>query len=167
MLAAAMNPCPCGYFGDPEHTCSCGDFGIEKYFSRISGPLLDRIDIHVDVPAVPYRDLSDDRSGEASAFIRERVSSARNRQLERFAGRDGVFANAHMGPRDIKKFCGVSSEAEALLQSAILRLKLSARAYHRILKISRTIADLDKTAHIAAKHVSEAVQYRNLDRQIG
>ncbi len=167
MLVAAMNPCPCGYFGDPGHTCTCGDLGIEKYFSRISGPLLDRIDIHVDVPAVPYRDLSDDRSGEASGSIRERVSSARARQLERFAGRDGVFANAHMGPRDIKMYCGVSSEAEALLQSAILRLKLSARAYHRILKISRTIADLEETAQIAANHVSEAVQYRNLDRQIG
>jgi magnesium chelatase family protein len=167
MLAAAMNPCPCGYFGDAERTCSCGDLGIEKYFSRISGPLLDRIDIHVEVPAVPFRDLSDDRSGESSAAIRERVSVARERQLDRFAKRNGVFANAHMGPRDIKQHCGVSSEAETLLQSAISRLKLSARAYHRILKISRTIADLACSTEIAARHVSEAVQYRNLDRQIG
>jgi len=167
MLAAAMNPCPCGYFGDPERTCSCGDLGIEKYFSRISGPLLDRIDIHVEVPAVPFRDLSGDRSGESSGAIRERVSAARERQLRRFAKRNGVFANAHMGPRDIKRYCGVNSEATGLLQSAISRLKLSARAYHRILKIARTIADLSGSTEIVARHVSEAVQYRNLDRRIG
>ncbi len=166
MLAAAMNPCPCGYSGDVERACSCSDLGIEKYFSRISGPLLDRIDIHVDVPAVPYRDLSSGRSGEPSASIRARVSLAREWQQERFVKRAGVFANAHMGPRDIKKFCVVGAEAEALLQTAIQRLKLSARAYHRILKISRTIADLAGSAKIVANHVSEAVQYRNLDRQI-
>jgi magnesium chelatase family protein len=167
MLAAAMNPCPCGFFGDPERPCSCGDLGIEKYFSRVSGPLLDRIDIHVDVPAVPYHDLSGDRCGEESGAIRERVSIARRRQLDRFATRSGVFANAHMGPRDINRHCAVSSAGEALLQTAISRLKLSARAYHRILKISLTIADLAGSASISTEHVSEAVQYRNLDRKIG
>jgi len=167
MLAAAMNPCPCGYFGDADRSCSCGDLGIEKYFSKISGPLLDRIDIHVEVPAVPYRDLSGDRAGAPSSAIRERVSRTRDLQLDRFAGRHGVFANAHMGPRDIRKYCCVSSEAEAMLQTAILRLKLSARAYHRILKISRSIADLAGIEKIGANHVSEAIQYRTLDRQIG
>jgi magnesium chelatase family protein len=167
MLTAAMNPCPCGYFGDAERTCSCGDIGIEKYFARLSGPLLDRIDIHVAVPSVPFRDLSNDRSGESSGAIRERVSAARECQLDRFAKRNGVFANAHMAPPDIRRHCSVSSEAEAMLQSAMSRLKLSARAYHRILKISRTIADLDGATKIAARHVSEAVQYRNLDRKIG
>ena len=167
MLAAAMNPCPCGYFGDPERTCSCGDLGVEKYLCRISGPLLDRIDLHIEVPAVPFRDLSGDRSGEPSAAIRARVSSAMDRQFERFAQRDGVFANAHMGPRDIKRFCRVTAEAEALLGTAIHRLKLSARAYHKIFKISRTIADLAGGARIEARHVSEAIQYRNLDRRVG
>jgi magnesium chelatase family protein len=167
MLAAAMNPCPCGYFGDPERSCSCGDLGVEKYLSKISGPLLDRIDLHVEVPAVPYRDLSSDRSGEPSAVIRARVCSARTRQQERFTQQDGVFANAHMGPSDIKRFCGVSADAAALLKAAIQRLKLSARAYHRILKISRTIADLAGEEQIGVCHVSEAIQYRNLDRQIG
>ena len=167
MLAAAMNPCPCGYFGDPERSCSCGDLGVEKYLAKVSGPLLDRIDLHIELPAVPYRDLSSDRSGEPSAAIRARVSQARVRQQKRFAKRDGVFANAHMGPRDIKRFCLVSAEAEALLKTAILRLKLSARAYHRILKISRTVADLTSEEQIEVCHVSEAIQYRNLDRQIG
>ena len=140
---------------------------MEKYRSRISGPLLDRIDLHVEVPSVPYRDMSGDRSGEPSAAIRERVCSARECQQERFNNRPGVFANAHMGPRDIKLFCGVSSKAEALLQTAISRLKLSARAYHRILKISRTIADLEESDRITGQHVSEAIQYRNLDRRVG
>ncbi len=167
MLAAAMNPCPCGYFGDPERSCSCGDLGVEKYLSKISGPLLDRIDLHIEVPAVPYRDLSSNRSGEPSEMIRARVSDARMRQQKRFARRDGVFANAHMGPRDIKRFCRVTDDAESLLKAAILKLKLSARAYHRILKISRTIADLVGEERIGCNHVSEAIQYRNLDRQIG
>jgi magnesium chelatase family protein len=167
MLAAAMNPCPCGFYGDQERTCSCSDLGIEKYLSRISGPLLDRIDLHVEVPAVPYRDLSDNRNGESSAAIRQRVSSARERQQERFQKHAGVFANAHMNPRGIKRYCRVSAGADALLQTAIMRLRLSARAYHRVLKISRTIADLAGSVKIEAEHVSEAVQYRNLDRQTG
>jgi len=167
MLAAAMNPCPCGYFGDAERNCSCGEIGVQKYLSKISGPLLDRIDLHIEVPTVPYRDLAGKRSGEPSAAIRARVSDAREQQQERFARLEGVFANAHMGPREVKLFCRVSAEAEALVKAAILRLKLSARAYHRILKISRTIADLAGCLQIGESHVSEAIQYRNLDRQNG
>ncbi|MGH7645044.1 MAG: YifB family Mg chelatase-like AAA ATPase, partial [Gemmatimonadales bacterium] len=132
---------------------------------RVSGPLLDRIDLHLGVPAVPYRDLSVDRSGEPSEAIRERVNRARRIQLERFAARGGVFANAHMAPRDIRAHCRVSDGADALLRTAITRLGLSARAYHRILKIARTIADLDGAAQPEPKHVSEAIQYRSLDRR--
>jgi magnesium chelatase family protein len=166
MLAAAMNPCPCGYFGDPSRGCTCEPFAIERYLSRISGPLLDRIDLHIEVPAVPYKDLSCERSGESSATIRERVNHARRRQVERFAGRS-LFANAHMTPRDIRRFCRVSQQADALLKTAIARLRLSARAYHRVLKIARTIADLAESAAILPTHVSEAVQYRSLDRPRG
>jgi magnesium chelatase family protein len=164
MLAAAMNPCPCGYYGDPVHTCTCGPMGVERYRARVSGPLLDRIDIHLEVPAVPYRDLTNERSGEQSAAIRDRVNRARVRQHERFAARPGVFANAHMTPRDLRRCCRVSAQADALLKAAIAKLCLSARAYHRILKIARTIADLAGAADIEAVHVSEAVQYRSLDR---
>jgi magnesium chelatase family protein len=166
MLAAAMNPCPCGYFGDIVRGCTCGPLVIERYLSRLSGPLLDRIDIHLEVPAVPYKELSCDRSGEPSALVRERVNRARRRQLERFSGRDGLYANAHMGPRDLKRFCRVRDAADALLKTAIARLKLSARAYHRVLRIARTIADLEGSADIAPAHVSEAVQYRSLDRPV-
>ncbi len=137
---------------------------MERYRSRLSGPLLDRIDIHIEVPAVPYQELSVERSGEPSSAIRERVNRARRVQLERFAQRPGVFANAHMGPRDLKKFCHVTESADALLKTAIGRLKLSARAYHRVLKIARTIADLAERPTIEPAHVSEAVQYRSLDR---
>ena len=164
MLAAAMNPCPCGYWGDTVRPCTCGPMQVERYRSRVSGPLMDRIDIHLEVPAVPYRDLSNERSGEPSAAIRARVNRARVRQQERFAARRGIFANAHMTPRDLRRFCKVSAQADALLRTAIARLKLSARAYHRILKIARTIADLADVSDIAAVHVSEAVQYRSLDR---
>ncbi len=167
MLAAAMNPCKCGFWGDPGRSCVCGPLEVERYLSRLSGPLLDRIDIHIEVPAVPYRELSVDRSGEPSAVIRERVNKARALQQERFAKRDGVFANAHMGPRDLKRFCRVTESADALLKTAISRLKLSARAYHRVLKIARTIADLASSVSIEAAHVSEAVQYRSLDRSLG
>ncbi|MSR05809.1 MAG: ATP-binding protein [Gemmatimonadetes bacterium] len=164
MLAAAMNPCPCGYWGDPGRTCTCGPIGVERYLARVSGPLLDRIDIHLEVPAVPYRELTLDRAGEPSGAIRERVNRARALQQERFAKRQGVFANAHMAPKDLRRYCRVTDEADALLRTAIARLKLSARAYHRVLKISRTIADLAGAADILPAHVSEAVQYRTLDR---
>jgi magnesium chelatase family protein len=167
MLAAAMNPCPCGYHGDLGRSCTCGSLGVERYLSRISGPLLDRIDLHVEVPAVPYRDLSADRSGEPSEAIRERVDRARNWQRDRFVKRPGVFANAHMAPRDLKRFCQVTDSADSVLKTAITRLKLSARAYHRVLKIARTIADLDGGEKMQPNHVGEAVQYRSLDRVPG
>ena len=165
MLAAAMNPCPCGYFGDPQHNCVCGPLGVERYLARVSGPLLDRIDIHLEVPAVKYRALADQGGGEPSEAVRERVDRARTVQRERFATRPGVYANAHMAARDIRTFCRVSDGADALLRTAITRLALSARAYHRILKIARTIADLDSAAALAPNHVSEAIQYRSLDRR--
>ena len=163
----ATQRCPCGYWGDPGRSCTCGVTGVERYLSRISGPLLDRIDLHVEVPAVPARDLSTERSGEASAAIRARVNRARALQLERFATRPGVYANAHMTARDLRVFCDVSAEADTLAKNAITRLRLSARAYHRILKIARTIADLGGDAEIRPNHVSEAVQYRSLDRPVG
>jgi magnesium chelatase family protein len=165
MLAAAMNPCPCGYFGDPQHACTCGPLGVERYLTRVSGPLLDRIDIHLEVPAVKYRALAEQGGGETSEAVRERVDRARMVQRERFANRPGVYANAHMAPRDIRAHCRVSESADALLKTAITRLGLSARAYHRILKIARTVADLDHAAALEPKHVSEAIQYRSLDRR--
>lgn len=165
MLAAAMNPCPCGYHGDPSGRCACDPGTVERYLSRVSGPLLDRIDMHLQVPAVAYRDLAGDAAEEPSARIRERVESARCTQRKRFAGRRAIHANAHMSPRDLRAVCRITSDVEELLRAAIQRLGLSARAYHRILKISRTIADLDGAAELEAKHVSEAIQYRTLDRR--
>ena len=165
MLAAAMNPCPCGYFGDPHHNCACTPTGVQRYLARVSGPLLDRIDIHLEVPAVKYRALADQSGGEPSEAVRERVDRAREIQRERFAGRPGIYANAHMAPRDIRAHCRVSDGADALLRTAITRLGLSARAYHRILKIARTIADLERALQLEPKHVSEAIQYRSLDRR--
>jgi magnesium chelatase family protein len=166
MLAAAMNPCPCGYVGDPARACTCGPFEIERYRSRLSGPLLDRVDIHIEVPAVPHAELSCERSGERSEAVRARVNEARRRQLERFAARPGLFTNAHMAPRELRRFCRAGTEAETLLKTAIIRLGLSARAYHRVLKIARTIADLAGVADIGVVHVREAVQYRSLDRRV-
>jgi magnesium chelatase family protein len=167
MLAAAMNPCPCGFWGDAGRSCTCGVPAVERYLSRISGPLLDRIDLHVEVPAVPARELSTERCGEPSAAIRARVNRARAIQLARFASRSGLYANAHMTARDLRALCCLSAEADALAKSAITRLRLSARAYHRILKIARTIADLAGDADVRPEHVSEAVQYRSLDRPVG
>jgi magnesium chelatase family protein len=163
----ATQRCPCGYWGDHGRTCTCGVTVVERYLPRISGPLLDRIDLHIEVPAVPARDLSTERSGEASAAIRARVNRARALQLERFVRRPGLYANAHMTARDLRAFCRVTPEADTLAKDAITRLRLSARAYHRILKIARTIADLAEEAEIRPIHVSEAVQYRSLDRPIG
>jgi magnesium chelatase family protein len=166
MLAAAMNPCPCGYLGDRggAHACVCTPAMIQHYRSRLSGPLLDRIDVHLDVPAVRYRELSAERGGEPSAEIRERCARARLMQRERFAARSGIFANAHMAPRDIRVHCQLTAAADALLRTAIARLSLSARAYHRVLKLARTIADLAAADRIEPPHVSEAIQYRSLDR---
>ncbi len=163
MLVAAMNPCPCGFFTDSAHECTCSEQMVQRYRSRISGPLLDRIDIHIEVPAVKYKELTDARAAEPSAAIRERVDAARKAQLERFAGRR-IFCNAQMGARELTAFCRVDSAGERLLELAINRLGLSARAYTRILKVARTIADLDASGPIAAHHISEAIQYRSLDR---
>ena len=165
MLAAAMNPCPCGYHGDPDHECRCDDAAIERYLSRVSGPLLDRIDIHLHVPAVAYREMSVERAGEPSADIRARVERARETQLARFHGRPGLYANAHLSARDLRSFCRTSDPVEQLLRTAIHRLRLSARAYHRVLRIARTIADLAGSPELECAHVSEAVQYRTLDRR--
>ncbi|CAN5340581.1 YifB family Mg chelatase-like AAA ATPase [soil metagenome] len=167
MLAAAMNPCPCGHYGDSQRQCSCSPQVVQKYLSRVSGPLLDRIDLHVEVPAVRYRELTDQRSGEPSSAVRARVARAREIQRERFAGRPDMHANAHMGARDLREFCRVGEGSDALLRTAITRLGLSARAYHRVLKIARTLADLEGVEEIGTAHISEAIQYRSLDRLMG
>ena len=165
MLVAAMNPCPCGFYTDTQHECTCTAIMIQRYRSRISGPLLDRIDIHVEVPAVKYRELTAHSAGETSAAIRERVNRARQIQLERFAG-VRIFSNTQMGARELHSHCQVEAGAERLLELAINRLGLSARAYTRILKVARTCADLDGSGPIHAHHVSEAIQYRSLDRAL-
>jgi magnesium chelatase family protein len=163
MLASAMNPCPCGFFNDPTRECKCSPMQIQRYVSKISGPLLDRIDIHIDVPAVKFKELAGDDQGEASEQIRGRVVSARRVQLERFKG-ERVFCNAQMTSRLIRKHCAIDSLSKTLLENSITRLGLSARAYDRILKVSRTLADLQGKERIDAEHVSEAIQYRTLDR---
>jgi magnesium chelatase family protein len=163
VLVAAMNPCPCGYLGDSRHQCTCTPRMISRYRSRVSGPLLDRIDIHIDAPAVPYKELSNGHSGERSDVIRQRAVEARERQLKRFK-EDKIFANGQMKTRHIKKYCKLTEDAHSLLDTAMQRLGLSARAYSRILKVSRTIADLDGSDDIHSHHISEAIQYRTLDR---
>ncbi len=164
MLAAAMNPCPCGFFGDSTRECHCSPPQIQRYVSRISGPLLDRIDIHIEVPAVKYRELRGEHAIEESATVRERVLRARTRQLERFADEKKIYANAQMPPKLLRKHCQISEESEKLLENAITRLGLSARAHDRILKVARTIADLVGGETIEPRHLSEAIQYRTLDR---
>jgi magnesium chelatase family protein len=163
MLIAAMNPCPCGYFSDPKHECRCTYPQIHRYRSKISGPLMDRIDIHVEVPAVPYKDLIGESDSESSEIIGARVTAARARQSERFK-RTKIYCNAQMINRHIKKHCKIDEASCDLLESAIDKLGLSARAYNRILKIARTIADLDDASDISVDHIAEAVQYRSLDR---
>jgi magnesium chelatase family protein len=165
MLVAAMNPCPCGFFTDPQKECGCTPPQIQRYRSKVSGPLLDRIDIQVEVPALRYQELASKDAGEPSSAIRQRVNAARQIQLARFQKRN-LHANAQMGTRDIKKYCAVKPEAEKLLEVAINKLGLSARAYSRVLKVSRTIADLEGSEDIQPSHVSEAIQYRSLDRRL-
>lgn len=163
MLIAAMNPCPCGYYSDPKHECFCTYQQIQKYRSKISGPLLDRIDIHVEVPAVPYKDLIKESQSESSESIRKRVASARLIQSERFA-KTKIHCNARMKSRHIRKYCEIDDASCHLLEAAVDKLGLSARAYNRILKIARTIADIEGKPDINVEHISEAVQYRSLDR---
>lgn len=165
MLVGAMNPCPCGYYGDPYHTCTCTPNQIQHYMSKISGPLLDRIDIHIEVPTVPYKKLSGVPTGEKSEIIRDRVTSARAIQTERFAGEEGVYANAHMNTPLIRRYCVPDESGDALLKTAITRLGFSARAYDRVLKLARTIADLDGADGVKSHHIAEAIQYRSLDRK--
>lgn len=166
MLAAAMNPCPCGYYTDPNKECTCATPQIQRYLSRISGPLLDRIDIQIEVPAVQYRDLAAESSGEKSEAIRARVQRAREIQQQRFSGSKHLYCNADMQPKDIRKHCKVDEQGQELLKMAITQLGLSARAYDRILKVSRTIADLTGSGDILPEYISEAIQYRSLDRNL-
>ncbi len=166
MLVAAMNPCKCGFHGDPLHPCQCTPHQVQTYRSRVSGPLMDRMDIHLEVPAVKFREISDDRPSEPSAAIRERVTRARAMQQERFSG-DGIYANSQMRPRHIRKHCRIDEGSQKLMEAAMSRLGLSARAYNRVLKVSRTIADLEGSDQIASPHISEAIQYRSLDRRTG
>ena len=164
MLVAAMNPCPCGYYGDHNHKCSCSALQVAKYRSKISGPMLDRIDIHIELSAVPVKDLITAPDGEPSCKIRKRVNKARKIQFKRYS-RSKIFSNSRMNSRYIKKFCEINKESCKLLESAMNKLGLSARAYNRILKISRTIADLDGVETINSDHIAEAIQYRSLDRR--
>jgi magnesium chelatase family protein len=163
MLAAAMNPCQCGFFGDPLHQCTCTPPLIQRYLARISGPLLDRIDLHIQVPAVKYKELAQDEKSEDSAAIRTRIISARRIQASRLEA-FGLYCNAQMTPRTLRRFCKLDGECERQMENAITKLGLSARAYDRILRVSRTMADLEGTEKIQARHVAEAIQYRTLDR---
>ena len=160
----ATHPCPCGHLGDPRHRCRCSAAQIERYRARISGPLLDRIDIHIEAPAVTFAELRSAEPGEASAPIRERVLRAREKQLSRFSGSD-TMANSRMTHAQLRKHCALDPALGDLLQQAMEKLSLSARAYHRILKVARTIADLARTENIGAPHLLEAIQYRTLDRE--
>ncbi|ROL58368.1 ATP-binding protein [Bacteroidetes/Chlorobi group bacterium Naka2016] len=164
MLVCSMNPCPCGNYGNPYQECSCSPGQIQKYQSKISGPLLDRIDIHIEVPAVKYQELTDKSSGERSEEIRKRVIKARQIQAERFKNYKNIFKNADMGSKEIRKFCQLDEKSQEILRIAMNRLALSARAYDKILKVSRTIADLENSEIIKPHHISEAIQYRSLDR---
>lgn len=160
LLIAAMNPCPCGYYNDPIHPCTCSPTQISRYQGKLSGPLLDRIDIHIQVPRVDYDKLMSDERGEPSAIIRRRVEKARERQYARFSDIPGLFANADMNAGQVQELCNIQADAKNLLELSIRRMKLSARAYHRVLKLSRTIADLSNSDTITVPHVAEALQYR-------
>lgn len=165
MLVSSMNPCPCGYYNHPEKDCVCSPGIVQKYLNKISGPLLDRIDIHIEVVPVPFRKLSDAKPSESSALIRKRVMEARKIQQERFADGKDVYANSQMSSKQIRKYCQIDEAGQAILKTAMEKLGLSARAYDRILKVSRTIADLETSENIKTEHLAEAIQYRSLDRE--
>lgn len=165
MLVASMNPCPCGFYNHPEKHCSCQPGIVSKYLNKISGPLLDRIDLHVEVTPVAFNELASQENAEYSSRIRERVILARNIQANRFKNKYGIHANAQMSTADVKKICVLNEASQELLKQAMQRLNLSARAYDRIIKVSRTIADLDGSETIKTEHIAEAIQYRNLDRE--
>ncbi|MFH1227606.1 MAG: ATP-binding protein [Planctomycetota bacterium] len=159
----STNPCPCGFFGDARRECHCTPRQVQQYLSRISGPLLDRIDIHIEVPAIAYRDLANKQEGTSSSGMKDSVVRARLTQAKRFKN-DGITANSRMSAKLIKKYCQLDEESEALIKQAIDELGLSARAYSRIIKVARTIADMDNSIDIQVQHISEAIQYRSLDR---
>ena len=160
LLVGALNPCPCGYYGDNTRTCTCSPTMISRYQGRLSGPLLDRIDLHVDVPRVEYDRLMSEERAETSAAVRQRVESARDHQRKRFEGRTGLYANADMGVSEIQQLCYLAPEAKQLLEISTKRMQLSARSYHRVIKLSRTIADLEDSRRIEVQHVAESLQYR-------
>lgn len=166
ILVAAMNPCPCGYYGHPSRECRCAGVQVQKYLSHISGPLLDRIDIQIEVPAVEYKHLAEETGGEPSDVIRDRVVKARHIQNERFQHFSDTSVNSDMVSREVRKYCKLGTDGEMLLKTAMDSLGLSARAYDRILKVSRTIADLESSLNVRPEHVAEAIQYRNLDRDL-
>jgi len=161
----ATQECPCGYSSDPTRPCTCSPNQVRKYRGRISGPILDRIDLHIEVPAVKYEQLRSDSESEKSESIRMRVCRARDIQLKRLAG-EGIYSNSQLKPKHLKKFCRIDEAGQALLDEAVRQLGLSARAYHRIIKVSRTIADLEAGENIAPHHLLEAIQYRSLDRRL-
>ncbi len=165
MLLASMNPCPCGYYNHPEKQCTCPPGAVQKYLNKISGPLLDRIDLHVEVTPVPFSELSTLKPQENSATIRDKVIKAREVQAERYQAHNGIYCNAQMSSKMLKEICVITTPGQNLLKTAMERLNLSARAYDRILKVSRTIADLSGSADIKIEHLAEAIQYRSLDRE--
>ena len=165
MLVASMNPCPCGYYNHPEKECVCHPGAVKRYLNKISGPLLDRIDIHMEIVPVPFDDLSNKPIGESSSTIRERVIKARKIQEDRYRKEESIYCNAQMNTRLLRKYAVLNNESKSLIQNAMKRLNLSARAYDRILKLARTIADLDNSENIEIHHISEAITYRNLDRE--
>ncbi len=165
MLVASMNPSPSGYFNDPDAPVTSSPAEMQRYMGKISGPLLDRIDIHIEVTPVPFEKLSEERKGESSVDIRKRVTAARELQTNRFSELENVHYNAQMNTKQIRQYCKLDEASLQLLKSAMERLNLSARAYDRILKVSRTIADLEGTNEVTGTHISEAIQYRSLDRE--
>jgi magnesium chelatase family protein len=166
MLIASMNPCPCGFYNHPEKECTCPPGAVQKYLNKISGPLLDRIDLHVEVTPVAFNELSNMKSkGESSSSIRERVIKARDIQTERYAAIEGMYCNAQMSSKQLREICVINQAGETLLKRAMEKLNLSARAYDRILKVSRTVADLAASTDIKVEHLAEAIQYRSLDRE--